>query len=203
MFCVVTGGSGSGKSGYGEALLSRAEGEKFYIATMEVFGREAERRVERHRQMRAGKGFITIEKPRGIEEICLADQVCRGHPCAVLLECMSNLAANELFGTAEEMETSAPGSSERRAEAAFLRIQKGILHLKDQCGLLVVVTNEIFSDGIVYGPEIQAYIRLLGRIDAWMAGQADQVTEVVYGIPLHLKGGGLSPVEDLGASRSV
>ena len=101
------------------------------------------------------------------------------------------------------METSAPVSSELRAEAAFLRIQKGILHLKDQCDLLVVVTNEIFSDGIVYGPEIQAYIRLLGRIDAWMAGQADQVTEVVYGIPLHLKGGGLSPVEDLGASRSV
>lgn len=190
MFCVVTGGSGSGKSGYGEQLLCQAEaGDKFYIATMEVFGREDEQKVERHRRMRAGKGFITIEKPRGIEEICLKG--CGGDgggSPAALLECMSTLAANELFGT-----ESASVDLESRAEAAFRKIQRGILHLKDQCGLLVVVTDAVFSDGTFYGPETRIYMRLLGRIDAWMAGEADQVTEVVYGIPLHLKGGARTP----------
>ena len=35
MLYLVIGGSGSGKSAYGEALLSRAEAkEKLYIATM-------------------------------------------------------------------------------------------------------------------------------------------------------------------------
>lgn len=217
MFCVVTGGSGSGKSRYGEQLLSQAEtGDKFYIATMEVFGREDLQKVERHRRMRAGKGFITIEKPRGIEEICLKG--CGGdgggagisgtgdedpgpdrpperpgeRPPAALLECMSTLAANELFGTDEGTE-SASADLESRAEAAFRKIQRGILHLKDQCGLLVVVTDAVFSDGTCYGPETRTYIRLLGRIDVWMAGEADQVTEVVYGIPLHLKGGTRTP----------
>ena len=202
MLHLITGGSASGKSLFGEqAALSTGAGRRYYIATMEPWGREGRERVSRHRIQREGKGFHTIEAYHDLETVFL--EPGEREDTVILLECMSNLAANELFGTAEEMETSAPGSSERRAEAAFLRIQKGILHLKDQCDLLVVVTNEIFSDGIVYGPEIQAYIRLLGRIDAWMAGQADQVTEVVYGIPLHLKGGGLSPVEDLGASRSV
>lgn len=247
MFCVVTGGSGSGKSGYGEQLLCQAEtGDKFYIATMEVFGREDQQKVERHRRMRTGKGFITIEKPRGIEEICL--EGCGGdgggsgisgagdedpdpdrpperpgeRPPAALLECMSTLAANELFGTDEgtdegtdkeerawkEVRDRSAGESkgaavgepgvasadlESRAEAVFRKIQRGILHLKDQCGLLVVVTDAVFSDGTFYGPETRTYMRLLGRIDAWMAGEADQVTEVVYGIPLHLKGGIRTP----------
>ena len=242
MLCLITGGSGSGKSAYGETLLSRAEAkEKFYIATMEVFGREDRRRVERHRQMRAGKGFITIERARKIEGIWLGGGPSGGAVClkgtqqpsgrdegigpererpAALLESLSDLAANELFGESDEglPEKGLPDGDdvedaggawtgpghrsdglegpgglgeglEGQAAAAFRRIQKGILHLREQCGLLVVVTDAVFSDGTLYPPETEAYIRLLGRLNAWTAGLADQVTEVVCGIPLQLKAG--------------
>lgn len=208
MFHLVTGGSGSGKSEYAEKLiLESGAGRRFYLATMEVYGAEGRRKVERHRRLRAGKGFETIECPRGLAEISLdkgkdfsqdPGRARKGDPvseadkrrteCAVLLECMSNLAANELFGAGEEEETE-PQTGALPVSSVLQRIKKGILHVQSQCKLLVVVTNEVFSDGVDYGPETNEYIRLLGQINCWMARQADKVTEVVYGIPVAVKNG--------------
>ena len=65
MITLVTGGSGSGKSAYAEDVAVSAEGtEKYYIATMQIYDAEGERKVERHRKLRAGKGFTTVESPR-------------------------------------------------------------------------------------------------------------------------------------------
>ena len=52
---------------------------------------------------------------------------------------------------------------------------------------LVVVTNEIFSDGICYDPETTRYQTYLGEINRWLGKWAGQVIEVVYGIPIYLK----------------
>lgn len=69
MIYLVTGGSGSGKSAYAESLLSGFENirSRYYIATMQVYGEEG-KRVERHRRLRAGKGFITSEQTVQIEQ---------------------------------------------------------------------------------------------------------------------------------------
>ena len=65
MLAVITGGSGSGKSEYAESVatsLAKRDGlPLYYIATMRPFGAEGMWRVERHRKLRAGKGFETIE----------------------------------------------------------------------------------------------------------------------------------------------
>lgn len=69
MLILVTGGSGSGKSAYAEELLLALtkQGEtRYYIATMQVFGEEGKEKVGRHKKLRAGKGFLTIESPQGI-----------------------------------------------------------------------------------------------------------------------------------------
>ena len=52
----------------------------------------------------------------------------------------------------------------------------------------MIVTNEIFSDGIDYDPETIRYQNYLGEINRKIASLADQVTEVVYGIPVRVKG---------------
>lgn len=63
MLVVVTGGSGSGKSAFAEeTVLSLGEARRIYIATMQAFDEESHRRISRHRHMRAGKGFETIER---------------------------------------------------------------------------------------------------------------------------------------------
>jgi adenosylcobinamide kinase/adenosylcobinamide-phosphate guanylyltransferase len=63
----------------------------------------------------------------------------------------------------------------------------GIRHLKMISLHQILVTNEVFSDGTVYGEETQRYLRILGTVNACLARQADHVTEVVYGIPVSVK----------------
>ena len=46
---------------------------------------------------------------------------------------------------------------------------------------------EIFSDGTDYGESIRVYQEVLGEINRETACLADQVTEVVYGIPVVVK----------------
>lgn len=107
MILLVTGGSASGKSEYAEnrALqLAKTEQKKLiYLAAMKPFGEEAAKRIERHRQLRAGKGFETVERYTDIEGLCrdgsLEAETFRqkAKDAVVLLECMSNLAANEML----------------------------------------------------------------------------------------------------------
>lgn len=200
MIHLVTGGSGSGKSEYGEGLiLDIPDGERFYIATMEPSGREAERRIARHRKLREGKGFFTIERPRDLGGLILPGEGRKN----VLLECVSNLAANEMFGggacgSAESAgETGACGLAEpaqetgpdRLAELAR-RIVSDIRSLARQADHLVIVTNQVGEDGCCYDRETRTYIALVGRVNQELAKLADQVTEVVFGIPVIVKGEG-------------
>ena len=93
MLILVSGGAGSGKSEFAEGLVtSSGLGQRVYLATMRVWDAESVRRVERHRQMRAGKGFETLECPENLAGVTLPSG------CAALLEDLSNLTANEFFG---------------------------------------------------------------------------------------------------------
>ena len=125
--------------------------------------------MERHRQMRAGKGFETLECPENLAGLTLPSG------CAALLEDLSNLTANEFFG-------------EQGRQGAFDRVLAGIDRAAGQAGLLVVVTNELFSDGMDYDPDTLAYLDVLARLNRAVAARADGVYEVVCGIPVAWKG---------------
>lgn len=168
MFMMVTGGSGSGKSAFAEQqILKLGKYKRYYIATMQCADEESMQRITRHRSMRAGKQFETIECPAGLEKVRLKKD------SAVLLECMSNLTANEFFD----------GSVHTPKETAD-KILSGIELLRTQCRHLIVVTNEVFSDGMQYDEMTDDYLKCLGAVNCAMAQAADCVAEVVYGIPV-------------------
>lgn len=171
MFLVITGGSGSGKSAYAEqCVLDFGPAERIYIATMYPFDEECDRRIKRHREMRRQKQFSTLECYTGLKEADIPED------SVVLLECMSNLTANEMYQEG--------GAGKCTVE----EILAGIRYLLGRVRHLVVVTNEIFSDGIDYDSETIRYQSYLGQINSEMGRMADQVTEVVYGIPITVKG---------------
>ncbi len=175
MMVLVVGGSGSGKSAYAEQCLARlsAGRKKYYLATMQVFDREGREKVERHRKLRAGKGFLTIEQPASI---CRALEKMEAGSAA-LLECMSNLTANEMFSE----------DPPRHWEAVTDQIVRETGLLNRGLESLVIVTNNVFEDGILYDDTTMEYRKALGSVNERLAAMADRVVEVVVGIPLIVK----------------
>ena len=179
MTILITGGSGSGKSAYAEDIaVSLAAGADirslYYLATMQVYGEEGRKKVERHRILREGKGFETLEQPVNIEEVL---KRMKGGPGIVLLECMSNLAANEMFS---------PDGVKTAGEVAD-SVCRGIFMLAEKTEYLIIVTNNVFEDGIGYETATKDYMEALGRINERLALLAQEVTEVVAGLPVKWK----------------
>ena len=69
-----------------------------------------------------------------------------------------------------------------------LKIINEVKRLKNISDNIVIVTNEIFSDGIEYDKETEKYINNLGKINKELGQLAEQVIEVVYTIPIYIKG---------------
>lgn len=188
MIHMVTGGSGSGKSAYAEDWIFKKQKENLalqfgrefeedmlpllYIATMIPYGEEAKKKIERHHRLRAGKGFITVERYTDLKNLEIPAN------SGILLECVSNLAANELY--------RADGTMKERKETLD-QIMEGIRHLSQETCCLTIVTNEVHSDINGYSQETEMYRDLLGIANQRIAELADRVTEVVYGIPVCIK----------------
>lgn len=166
---LVIGGSASGKSEYAESIAVSFGTPRFYIATMQPFGKETKERIEKHRAMRRFKNFETIE--------CYTSLSSRRFWSGgtYLLECMSNLVANEMF--------SPSGAKENTVE----EIIKGIENLGKSAENLIVVTNDVFANGVNYPKETTEYLNVLAEINRLLAKQFDVVTEVVCGIPVGIK----------------
>lgn len=173
MVVLVTGGAASGKSELAESIVCHLAAGRpmLYVAAMETGGAEAQRRIARHRALRAGKGFTTLEHARRFDTL----RAPEGY-VAALFECMGNALANEMF---------ASGGAGRDWKASIL---SGIDTLARACDHVVVVTNEIFSDGRTYDTGTTAYLRALGQMNQLLAQRADAVVESVCGIPVWIKG---------------
>ena len=170
MRILLTGGSGCGKSTFAERLARELPAPRYYLATMRPFEAESRAKIMRHQAQRADAGFITIERETQIGGV---DFPARG---TVLLECMCNLLANEMFDEA---------GNEREV---YDTIRTDILALEQKCDTLIVVTNEVGSDGGNYDASTARYIQTLGRLNCALAARFDAVAELVCGIPLVLKG---------------
>ena len=197
MVVLVTGGSGSGKSAFAEEYLMRLSTQaetKYYIATMQPFGEESLAKIRRHQRLRAGKGFTTIEQSRDLtkaaqriakpsnqfqEEAVTINRPENSVPFirdTALLECMSNLVANEMF------------AENKIRDEVTAQILDGIEALNRQLAHFLIVTNNVFEDGISYEETTAEYIEAMGQVNERLAAMADTVIEVVAGIPVVWKG---------------
>ena len=186
MFLLIIGASGSGKSEYAESRAAELAGrgsdtgsresilnrKLYYAATMEPFGEEGRQRIARHQKLREGKGFCTIECYTDIKSIAVEKDA------TVLLECMSNLLANELYRE---------DGMKSRKEPVTEGILRDVEELVHRCKNLVIVTNDVFGDDGIYEETVSEYIKMLGALNRQLAKRADEVVEVVYSVPVLLK----------------
>lgn len=177
MMKLVYGGSGSGKSAYAEDCIMKFQTDsRYYLATMKVIGEEERQKIARHQKLREGKGFSVLEYP---ENVGMAAAKIEGRNASVLLECMSNLAANEMF--------SDSGGAQKSVDETAQKILADVLTLEKAAAFLVVVSNSVFEDGNVYEKSTMQYIEALGKINCLLAEHADEVVEIVAGIPVKIK----------------
>lgn len=130
-------------------------------------------KISRHRQMRRGKGFETIECYTGLGRA--AGMLKEYESVSVLIECISNLVSNELYSGGTNKEDTAD------------EIMKGIEAFRRTAQNVVIVTNEVNSEGLAYNPEMIRYKQVMGEVNCRLAKLADRVTEVVYGTAVEVK----------------
>lgn len=211
---LVTGGAASGKSKYAEKRIrelfaaSALPGKRLlYLATMQRDGSpETDRRIARHRQQRQGRGFETLERSCCLETVrpsnSAENEAADFSGCFILLEDLGNLLANEMYSPAGRL--SGPGAANRDGADGVLQQEEDaageenalcryildpLRRLAEEAEALLIVSNEIFTDGGDYAPETLRYIRCLGRLHDLLSETADEVTEVVCGLPLQIKRG--------------
>lgn len=173
MLTLVCGRPDSGKSARAEELFSGIRTKyKYYIATMQVFDEEGRKRVEKHRRAREGKGFITLEITSDVGRA--VDEMADPSESAALLECLSNLAGNEMHRD---------GGFDPKAFAADFdrlsaRICSDITGLSEKITELIVVANMFPADDDSYDEETKAYVRLNNTLTEKIRLLADKVVDI-------------------------
>ena len=169
MFIFICGTSGSGKSFYAEERLKNFSGsQKFYIATAKIYDDEMRERVKKHKAMRKNKGFATIEKTFDLGTIKIPGA------SSVLIEALTTWLANEMFEHGEKF-------------SAAEKILRDFHALKARCKNIILVSDDIFSDGIIYDELTEKYIKALAGLTKNFAAEADEVIECFAGLPIRLK----------------
>ena len=151
-------------------LAAPAGMDKLYIATMIPFGEEGDRRIEKHRNMRAGKGFLTVEKYTEVDSLIGEIRDLGGKCC--LLECMSNLVGNEMHD---------PRNLSLSDKDLEKLITEEVLALGKSCGHLVVVANCFLTEDESYDDETRRYVRIADHVNEILKDCADETCELAEG----------------------
>ena len=212
MKILIFGGEASGKSAFAEDLaleMAQKEGlPLYYLATMDKnAGGDSEKRIEKHRKMREGKGFLTIERTKDLEKLEFPNG--KG---VILLEDIGNLVANELFTS-----KTSPASIDRHdqntnyavktkiksdalpaaalsasfsvyADSVARKIESSIEAISEKNVHIIAVGNNVFEDNTKnYCTEVHIYLQTLSQVNNIYAQKCDMVKEIYFGIPIPVK----------------
>ncbi len=177
MLIFISGGVRSGKSTLGEQLAKElANKRKVYLATAKPYDEEMEFRIEKHQKSREKKGFITIEKSENIGEIVFQKDD------TVLLDCLGTLTSNEMFyDYSLDFNDEFAKKTERKIYCDIMKIARSVQNL-------IVISNEIFSDGKTYDKATEKYIEVLGKLHIRLTKESQKAIECAYGFHIFHKG---------------
>ncbi len=177
MMILIIGTPDSGKSVKAEevTLTLSEDNKRIYLATMIPYGEEGIARIGRHKALREGKGFITVERSGDIADTPDADGCIAGIPASeatVLLECTANLCANLLFDDT--------GNLTMYEDEAVKSVTEDIIALNNKVKNLIVVTNE-FKHSDEHDNNTISYINVMSDINEILRTKADKIYDVTEG----------------------
>lgn len=164
---LITGGQRSGKSEYGEKLVLEKSDKPVYLATSKHWDKEFSERIAVH-QSRRSELWRTIE-----EELYLSNVVSDGD--FILLDCITLWLNNIMYHFNYDYNKS----------YAFAKAEWKALTNRNVN--IFVISNEIGLGVIPVDKNTRKFVDLQGKINQLIAEEANKVTLMVSGLPLHLK----------------
>lgn len=163
---LVLGGAASGKSAFAEKWVKTQLSKPHYIATAQAFDNEMQDKILSHQRAR-GPHWITHEAPMD-----LPSTLATIREGAVLIDCVTLWLSNLLLAE----------------QAIDSEVDKLIQALLDSPCNVTLVSNEV-GYGIVPDTALGRKFRnIQGRANQRLAEVCDNVSLVVAGLPLVLKG---------------
>lgn len=168
MIHLITGGQRSGKSRQAQELALSLTDEPVYIATARIWDDDFEKRVDRHREDRDER-WTTMEVEKALGSLDLGGKT-------VVIDCITLWLTNFFMDTDQNVDRS-------------MELAKGELkQLFRQDATLILVTNEIGMGTHASTESGRKFADMQGWINQFIAKQADEVTLMVSGLPVQVKG---------------
>ena len=169
---LIAGGADSGKSSYAESRLSGFSGQpKIYIAVSKIYDEEMMQRVKIHQAVRKDKGFLTVEKTQDLGDIEIPLRA------DVMIESLTAWAANEMFSD----------DGVKDSEFVITKILTDLRKLSLRAGNVVIVTDDIFSDGGGFDELTEQYVKCLAELTVKISEMSFEVWECCSGINICYK----------------
>ncbi|MBV1757037.1 MAG: bifunctional adenosylcobinamide kinase/adenosylcobinamide-phosphate guanylyltransferase [Dethiosulfatibacter sp.] len=179
---LVTGGARSGKSTIAEKIFDNYE-TVLYIATSVPFDEEMKDRIMKHRERRDEK-WRTIEIYQNFKQLENNHDfiACEG----ILLDCITVMLSNRFYYN-EINETTSLEEYEELEHSIIEDISRMIDLAKSYGKKMVIVTNELGMGIVPVDRMTRMYRDIAGRLNQYIAKEADKVILAVSGIGVDLK----------------
>ncbi|RSD28945.1 bifunctional adenosylcobinamide kinase/adenosylcobinamide-phosphate guanylyltransferase [Mesobacillus subterraneus] len=184
----ISGGARSGKSHFAEILAGKwfemTSGQLHYVAAGMPSDEEMEDRILRHKQDReySGLHWRTWEIPRNLSPF---SSVLTKNDI-VLLDCLTTLLNNEFFQEEDLWK------DKDFPEMIYFKILSEIRQVVRQARATLIVSNEVHWEPIGDHGLVLSYSRILGLLHQALVKECDEAYLVEVGIPILMKGEGIS-----------
>lgn len=166
---LITGGQRSGKSSFAERYALSLSDAPIYMATSRIWDEDYLQRIQRHQKDR-GEQWQTIEEEKFLSQHSI-------HEKTIVIDCITLWTTNFFFDHSDEA-----------LDDIFTKIMAEFNAFTQQNNHYIFVTNEISLGGISVDPVQRRFTDLLGWVNQAIAKQADNVTFMISGLPMQLKG---------------
>ena len=179
---MITGGARSGKSTIAEKMCKEKKGQVVYIAAAVATDDDMVDRIAHHKARRPGD-WVTIEQSCGFAALA-DDPRLRG--CDVLLfDCVTTMITNHMVASGLDFEACSMDDMQRLEDS--IRADTADLLKLAQNRQMVIVTNEV-GQGVIPAYRMgRMFADISGRVNAYIARQADEVYCMISGLSMRLK----------------
>jgi adenosylcobinamide kinase/adenosylcobinamide-phosphate guanylyltransferase len=177
---LVTGGSRSGKSSFGEVLLETKD-NVLYIATSIITDNEMKERIAIHKRSRNQK-WQTFEGYRDLDNV-IKDTNCK----YIILECITTMITNLMFDKYTDFDNLSKEELQNLEDSISKQISGIINVCREFDKDIVIISNEV-GYGLVSEYKLgRIFTDIAGRINQLIGRLCDEAYLVVAGLPLKLK----------------